>query len=288
MINSLELYIYVDGVSKRIELFKDEVISLTSGIQNANDISKTFTDYTQSFTIPATPYNNSIFKHWYENSVDNGFDHRKRYNAYIEIDTIPFREGQIQIESATRKNFEIDSYKITFYGNLTQLKDRFGEDMLSSLDYSSLDHTYSFTEIYNRITSSASYDVRYPLIGASYSYEYGTNNPLYDVRLNPINWVELAPSCKVSKIFDLIESKYNVTFTGDFITNYLQFTKLWLYLKKTQSSDTYSTPIDVIFQSKETSGSLVPTPPSLSSFTASTPFSTIEYPIYGSNTTNIK
>ena len=59
----LELYIYIDGVSRRVELFKDEVITLNSSIQNANDISKTFTDYTGSFTIPASPTNNSIFKH---------------------------------------------------------------------------------------------------------------------------------------------------------------------------------------------------------------------------------
>ena len=294
MIDSLELYIYVDGVSKRIELFKDEVITLSSSIQNANDISKTFTDYTQSFTVPATPYNNNIFKHWYENSVQNGFDHRKRYDAYIEIDTIIFREGNIQIESVSKKDFQIDNYKITFYGNLTQLKDRFGEDMLSSLDYSSIDHSYSFTEIYNRITSTASYEVRYPLIGASYSYEYGTNNALYDVRLNPINWIELAPACKVSKIFEFIEDEYNISFTGDFITNYQQFTKLWLYLKKTQASDTYSSPIDVVFQSYVPGLVASPTTPVTASFSATASFSeivpsivynTIGFAVYSSSPT---
>lgn len=247
MINSLELYIYVDGISKRIELFKDEVITLTSGIQNANDISKTFTDYTQSFTVPATPYNNSIFKHWYENSVSNAFDHRTRYDAYIEIDTIPFREGKIQIEAAGKKGFQIDNYKITFYGNLTQLKDRFGEDMLSSLDYTPVSHTNSFTEVYNRITTTASYDLRYPLIGGSYSYEYRTNNALYDVTIKPIVWTELAPAVKVSKIFDFIETKYGITFTGSFLTNYQQFSKLWLYMKKTQTSDSYSTQVQVLW-----------------------------------------
>jgi len=248
MVNSLELYIYVDGISKRVELFKDEVISLTSGIQNANDISKTFTDYTGTFTVPATPYNNSIFKHWYENSVSNAFDHRTRYDGYIEIDTIPFREGKIQMESATKKGFVIDSYKITFYGNLVQLKDRFGEDMLSSLDYTPVSHTNSFSEVYDRITTTASYDLRYPLIGASYSYEYGTWNPLYDVTIKPVNWIELAPALKVSKIFDFMETKYGVTFTGTFLTNYQQFTKLWLYMKNTQKSDSYSLPTTVYFQ----------------------------------------
>jgi hypothetical protein len=85
------LYIYDDNVSKRIELFEDEKISLTSSIQNVNDISKVFTDYSQSFTIPASDNNNEIFRHWYENSLDNGFDQRVRYDGYIELDTQLFR-----------------------------------------------------------------------------------------------------------------------------------------------------------------------------------------------------
>ena len=48
-------------VARRIELFQDEKISLTSSIQNVNDISKVFTDYSQSFTIPASDNNNKIF-----------------------------------------------------------------------------------------------------------------------------------------------------------------------------------------------------------------------------------
>ena len=119
MINVL-LYIYDDvtGEPQRIELFDDERISVTSNIQNVNDISKVFTDFSQSFTVPATPYNNKIFKHWYENAIDNGFDARTRKDAYIELDYSPFRKGKIQLEKASYKNGVIDNYQITFFGSL--------------------------------------------------------------------------------------------------------------------------------------------------------------------------
>ena len=39
---------------QRIELFKDEVISLTETIQNVKDIAKVFTDFTKTFSVPAT------------------------------------------------------------------------------------------------------------------------------------------------------------------------------------------------------------------------------------------
>ena len=35
------------GVYQRIDLFKDETISLTQSIQNIKDISKVFTDFTK-------------------------------------------------------------------------------------------------------------------------------------------------------------------------------------------------------------------------------------------------
>ena len=45
---------------QRLDLFNDEKISITSQIGNANDIGKLYTDYTQSFTIPASKNNNQI------------------------------------------------------------------------------------------------------------------------------------------------------------------------------------------------------------------------------------
>jgi len=54
---NVSLFIYIDGVSKRIELFNDEKISVTSSLQNANDLGKIYTDYSQSFTIPASDIN---------------------------------------------------------------------------------------------------------------------------------------------------------------------------------------------------------------------------------------
>jgi hypothetical protein len=65
------LYIYdFDGQAiNRIELFNDEKISVVSSIQNFNNLGSLFTDYSQTFTVPASKHNNEIFKHWYESAV---------------------------------------------------------------------------------------------------------------------------------------------------------------------------------------------------------------------------
>jgi hypothetical protein len=147
----------------RLELFNDEKITVSSTIQNISDISKIFTDYSQGFTIPCSPINNAIFQHFYQNDVDATIDYQNRYNAYIEIDTILFRRGKIQLEKTNLKNGQPDSYSVTFYGAGVSLKDFFNEDKLSQLNYSTLDHDYTNTEVYNRVITDSSvvdYDVR--------------------------------------------------------------------------------------------------------------------------------
>jgi hypothetical protein len=227
---------------QRLDLFKDEKISITSQIGNANDIGKLYTDYTQSFTIPASKNNNQILSHWYESSIDNGFDHRMRYDAFIEVNTHRFKNGTIQLEKADKKNGFIESYSVTFYGNLVQLKDIIKDDKLNSLDYTSLNHTYNSGSINNRIlfdndiSTGLPYKVRYPLIGNSYKYEYQTGSLTNDITLSTgaIKWNDLFPAIPLSSIFSFIQAKYGVIFTGSFF-NLNQWKKLHLYLKNALS-----------------------------------------------------
>jgi hypothetical protein len=59
--------IYVNGY--RLDIFDDEQISINLSVQNVQDISKVFTDFTQGFTVPASPNNNEILQHYYNPSI---------------------------------------------------------------------------------------------------------------------------------------------------------------------------------------------------------------------------
>ena len=233
--------------SERLELFNDETINLTSTVQNVQDISKTFTDFSQSFTIPANDHNNRILQHFYQSDVNALFDYNLRLDSFIEIDLTFFRRGKLQVEKANLKNGRPESYTVTFYGDGRTLKDYFGEDLLSDLDYTDYNHVYNGTEVANRITNATNqYDVKYPLISSKRIWHYQSNY----VNATTPNWLditsisqndihatsgavqynELFPAFRVARIFDLIEAKYGVTFTGTFL-NDERFTKLFLYYK---------------------------------------------------------
>lgn len=231
--NVVSLYIYTDTTSKRLDLFNDEKISVTSAVSNFNDLGKIYTDFSQSFTIPASKKNNKILSHWYESSLDNGYDHRRRYDAYIKIDSVLFKKGNIQLEKANKKNGFIESYTVTFYGNLTQLKDKFKDDKLNTLDFSSLNHTYNSTNVINRINpTGTSYLVSYPLIGSrrKFYYKSGASHEDITQTAGAIQWNELFPAVPLWKVFEFIQTKYGVTFTGSFFS-LDQWNNLYLYLK---------------------------------------------------------
>jgi hypothetical protein len=126
-----KVQILVEG--RRLELFNDEKIEVNSSVQNIADISKVFTDFSQSFSIPCSDVNNQIFQHFYQTDVDSTIDHNKRRNAVIEIDLTFFRRGKLSIEKANVKKGDSESYQVTFYGDVLSLKDKFGEDLLLSL-----------------------------------------------------------------------------------------------------------------------------------------------------------
>ena len=258
-LDTTSVYEIYTQVSERVELFKEEKISVTSQIANANDIGKVFTDFSQSFTIPASARNNKILSHWYESSIDDGFDHRVRYDAYIEIDTHKFKDGNLQLEKASKKNGFIESYTVTFYGNLTQLKDIIQDDKLSSLDFSIYNHSWDYNNVITRITSATTTgDIKYPLIGSKRKFYYkDVVHASEDVTTNAgsINWNELFPAIKVSNIFLRIKAKYGVDFTGSFL-NEDQWKKLYLYLKPSTELNFLTQPLNLNFTS--TSGASFP------------------------------
>jgi len=251
--------------AERLELFEDEQINVTSTVQNVQDISKTFTDFSQSFTIPANDHNNGILQHFYQSDVNALIDYNIRLDSFIEIDFTFFRRGKLQVEKANLKNGRPESYSVTFYGDGRTLKDYFGEDLLSNLDYSSLTHAFTSAEVKARIENSTNtYDVKYPLITSNRIWEYqstqanvplpnwltstNTNNDIHTTS-GAINKNELFPAVRVKTIFDFIQTKYGVTFNGTFLDDD-RFTKLFLWFKGSQTlqtaSNSYEPVIDTV------------------------------------------
>jgi hypothetical protein len=230
----VNLFIYVDGISRKLELFKDEQISVTSLVKDLSDINKIYTDYSKTFTIPASKKNNDILSHWYENAVEDGFDQRIKAKGYIEIDTILFREGLWQLEAASVKENKIQSYSITFFGNLKTFVDDIGEAKIQSLDLDFLDIDFTNTSVADRVEGLLPNEaVQFPLIANTDFWAFSQippNTANNILESGTIKFNNLPPAVSIEKIFEAIQTDYNVIFSGDFL-NSQNFKRLYLYFK---------------------------------------------------------
>jgi hypothetical protein len=275
--------IYVNGF--RLDIFDDEEISINLSVQNVQDISKVFTDFTQGFTIPASPRNNEILQHYYNanitssvittevggspvwnsigitwnswntawnagattTSTANTFDGRLRQPARIEINSLPFRTGVIEVENVQLKGTEPYAYTLTFYGEVVTLTDLFGEDYLYDVDFSTYDHPYTDTAIYDRLTTDTYAPLFYPLCSPVKNWYYQSANGTGADNVNNIahresgesqgkrgiRYFELKPALKVYTILENIATKYGITFTGEFVNSVpFQDLSLWLHRKE--------------------------------------------------------
>ncbi len=139
---------------ERVDFFKDETVTLTQTIKNSKSPEKVFTDFTQSFTIPASPVNNKIFRHYYNNGIF-GFDARIKVPARLELNLMPFKDGYLKLESVDMEFGKPKNYKITFFGNTVSLTELFGEDELSNLDWlNNFNLLYSAGNLKDRLSTN--------------------------------------------------------------------------------------------------------------------------------------
>src|SRR6056300_327891 len=272
--NNIELYVKEPGDVNytRLDLFKDETISLTQTIQDVKDPAKIFTNFSKTFSLPASKTNNKFFKHYHNfiQSSNFSFDARKKKDAKIEVNSLPFQRGKIRLEGVDLKNGRPDTYRITFFGDL-DLKEVLGDSKLQDLDFlDNFDVTYTSSDVKTALTStSGSGNVTVgsetfttptlvSLIGNSQRGFYldvtspVTSPSYYDATKEEVNisggnlstsnsaqysgyyWKDLVYSLRLYVIIKAIEDQYDlITFSNDFFnTTNVGFYNLYMLCQR--------------------------------------------------------
>jgi hypothetical protein len=241
--------LFING--ELLDQYADESVDIVSSVLDVSDITKNTGDYSKSFTVPASKNNNRLFKHWYNASIDNGFDARSKVEGSIDIDGVPFKLGKWRLNKCNIVKGRLESYTINFFGNLPNISDTIGEDMLSDLAFPTLDHDWTSANVISGLRGALSGgDIVYTLM-ANKRYFYNSHSGAPDVNETTINianaastshatgvvWSDLRPSVKLSKIIEAIETRYNaatyenpIVFSRDFFST-TEFAEQYLWLK---------------------------------------------------------
>ena len=252
------LQLFING--QRADLFKDDIVTLQSSIQDIKDIQKVFMDYTKGFSLPASKKNNKIFKHFYNFNIVGGFNARKKETAEIHINYAPFKTGMIALNSVKMRNNKPFAYDVTFFSNIVQLSDRLGSKLLSELPYlrGTYDHTLSEAKVKEGFEdgltlNSQTNAVIYPLITTKKRLYYdsrGSSAPVGETFRGNIyhesspsitqglTWDDLKPAIKVIHVIEAIEDEIGIDFTRDFFgTTPMDNLYLWLNTVPEDNSD---------------------------------------------------
>jgi len=250
------IQLYIGG--QRVDMFKDESVSITQSIQNVKDIGKVFTDFSKTFSLPASKTNNKIFKHYYNFDIVGGFDARFKVNATIELNNLPFKNGKIKLEGVSLKNNKPHTYKVTFFGGIVTLKDLLGEDKLSVLESLNISPSpiYDEDNLKSHLRlNPATNDLIVPLITHTQRLYYHTSQDVANTgnlhwhggggqHVHGLVWSELKYALRIHNIIQAIQTKYNINFSDDFFntTNSVYYDLfMWLHRKKgnvTQGTET--------------------------------------------------
>lgn len=255
----------------KLDLYKDETISLTQTIQNVKDIGKIFTDFTQSFTLPASKINNKLFNNYWNVEIENGFNANVKLDAMIRLSTGTFRIGYLALNGSTLKNNKPYTYKVSFFGETVDLKKKLKNIDLESImvGTSRYDHEYSHTKVSGGVSSingvflpnANSGSIIYPLISHTRRPICDSSNPSnVDVTkvvqvcyagsgstspTSKLRYTDLKPAIRVTELIDRIEEyteetfgvnqklRFNRTHPDSFFrTDNIRFMELYMWLAR--------------------------------------------------------
>lgn len=214
--------IYIDGTI--MDLYQDESVVLNRQVKDLRSIESVMSDYTQSFTIPATPRNNKVFSHWYNVDVVNGFNAHKKVDARIEVDGLETFRGIVELRNVSFQGYDPTSYEIVFYGEAKKLATSLGDKMLADIDWSDYNHTRSIANVKNSWAGTLlSGKILYPVMGLkkvfNYNADSGATLSNNIAKANNITNTDLRPSILLTEMVKHVIQEQGYTTQGGFYTD---------------------------------------------------------------------
>jgi len=218
-----EVIVNVNGVQRYLDTFDYEPISFNYNIADIQDLSNRNSAYSKTIKIPDTRNNRDVLGDIGDLSVvDSTFNPNKKTRCWILVDTVVVFKGYLQIKGIL-DNREIDEagFEAVIYADNDNFFTLMGDDFLTDLDFSELNHTWSEQNIVTSWTQSWNWGYFYPLIDYGYNWDYADIRGEY----SPVGgqpWVRTAqmfPATNVRYIWDKIFRNTGFSYQSNFLNS---------------------------------------------------------------------
>lgn len=196
----VNIQLNIDG--QEVDLRADQTITNTFQINEFFKIAERKASFTNRFTLPATAKNMEIFGRLGIIGSTTRFPYAPR-RADLSIDGIPVViQGTCNVESFS----ETDGYSISIYSGVNSLFEKLGDDKLSDLNLTDLDHVLNPTSFTDSLTNTEGYI--YALMDNG---KHASGGPLIIDHL--------IPSVFAKTLWDKIFTRAGFTYEGDIFTD---------------------------------------------------------------------
>jgi hypothetical protein len=220
-----EVFVSLDGLNySKLDLIKDESIPMRYTFKDTQEITKVFSPYSLNFTFDATPNNLNSLGYFGNTDVIKPSDLRK-VRAKVYVNSILNQTGLLKLEKIVYKMGKQSVITASFATNLTNLKDKIGDDTIDLLG--SLIINWTPLAVKSLLTGVQSNNINgipikyfIPLASTNRVIQYnadgtGLDNVFFDpTNLPTSNKVlkanELRPAISFSTIIELIKEKYQL------------------------------------------------------------------------------
>ena len=240
-----ELYISIDDLTyKKVDLFKDEPISVKQTSKDLGDITKVFIPYSLGFTIPASTKNIDLVQWFGDTKHIKNIAEFKFFCKIYNNKRLTFK-GVLTLDNGLWKNGKAQHFSVKFETKSSNLKDKIKEDTLQDLGSLMVDLrpkraetllTGGDSAIVNGVT--VSYSIPFVSNNRVWEYlndlsgdqsdniRYNASLPGTNIRLVKVN--ELRPQIDFKSIFNLIIKKYDLNINCPFFeTNEYKGMTVW-------------------------------------------------------------
>jgi len=195
-----------------IELSDTTIIELSYSIADIRDPIKINNPFSKTIEIPGTKNNNRIFDFLYQNNIQPGYNPNLKKNVEIRVDTIPIIVGYQKIDEVVIENGTI-TYNVIVYGSNTTIFEDMGDSLLTDLDLSEYEQTYTKTVVSDSWENTIRKGYYYPFI--NHSDKKWTYQDIWDSG----NTYPFYPSFYVKTLIDKIFETYGYEYDSNFFNS---------------------------------------------------------------------
>jgi hypothetical protein len=211
------LRLTINGIDA--ELYENAPVNLRLQYSDVTKIQNAAGSFSQTFRLPLTPLNRTIFDNIDEVGLRNGLNLQQRLEASLHSGTLPLMTGYVQVKAVYMTKEHYAEVEVVFFSGALDLRSELKGSLLSELDLSSHDHDLTYANVTSTWAGTGSIypAIRYGLIDRGKNW-YIPDNPV-SADGDALLLSELTPFVQAKVLVEAILDEAGFTYESTLLTS---------------------------------------------------------------------